>query len=95
MPKKDGYTACQEIRQWEIANGHPHVPMISLSANVMTKGWRESAEAGFTQYSAKPVDWRTLGYLILEVTSPGTPHIFLRDRPMPTELLEAEEGGKN
>ena len=92
MPKKDGYTACQEIRQWEISKGHPHVPMISLSANVMTKGWRESADAGFTQYAAKPVEWRTLGNLILEIVAPGTPHVFLRDRPMPAELLEAEQG---
>ncbi|KAL9123434.1 MAG: hypothetical protein Q9187_000004 [Circinaria calcarea] len=90
MPIKDGYTACREIRRWEVAKGHPHVPMISLSANVMTKGWRESAQAGFTQYAAKPVEWRVLGNLILELVTPGGPHIFLRDRPLPEELEEKE-----
>ena len=90
MPIKDGYTACQDIRRWEVAHGHPHVPMISLSANVMTKGWRESAQAGFTQYAAKPVEWRVLGNLILELVAPDAPHIFLRDRPLPEELEEKE-----
>ena len=56
----------------------------------MTKGWRESAQAGFTQYAAKPVEWRVLGNLILELVAPGGPHIFLRDRPLPEELEEKE-----
>ena len=90
MPKKDGYTACQEIREWESANSYPHVPMISLSANVMTKGWRESAQAGFTQYAAKPVEWRALGNLMLELIASGASHVFLRDRPLPTELLQTD-----
>lgn len=93
MPRKDGNTACREIRAWENANGHPHVPMISLSANVMTKGWRDSADAGFTQYAAKPVEWRILGNLIIDLIKPGVPHIFLKERPMPPELTDGEGRG--
>ena len=93
MPRKDGYTACREIRAWETANGYPHVPMISLSANVMTKGWRDSAEAGFTQYAAKPVEWRILGNLIVDLIKPEAQHIFLRERPIPRELTEEAVGG--
>lgn len=66
--------------------------MISLSANVMRKGWRESADAGFTQYSMKPVEWRDLGHLIVDLVQAGREHVFLRDRPMPRELLLDEEG---
>lgn len=91
MPRMDGYTACRRIREWEYAHKYPHVPMVSLSANVMSKGWRESAEAGFTHYSMKPVEWRDLGNIIVELLAPGTPHIFLRDRPLPPALLELEE----
>ena len=59
--------------------------MISLSANAMTRGWRDSAAAGFTQYASKPVEWRVLGHLIIDIIKPGTPHVFLKDRPMELE----------
>ncbi|MCJ1403096.1 hypothetical protein MMC11_006319 [Xylographa trunciseda] len=91
MPRMDGYTACRKIREWETKHNYPHVPMISLSANVMTKGWRESAEAGFTHYSMKPVEWRDLGHIIVDLLKPDEPHIFLQDRPLPEELLEQQE----
>ncbi|MCJ1435283.1 hypothetical protein MMC27_004655 [Xylographa pallens] len=91
MPRMDGYTACRKIREWETKHNFPHVPMISLSANVMTKGWRESAEAGFTHYSMKPVEWRDLGHIIVDLLKPGEPHIFLRDRPVPGEILDQQE----
>ncbi|MCJ1381649.1 hypothetical protein MMC17_004760 [Xylographa soralifera] len=91
MPRMDGYTACRKIREWETKHDYPHVPMISLSANVMTKGWRESAEAGFTHYSMKPVEWRDLGHIIVDLLKPGEPHIFLRDRPLPEEILDQQE----
>lgn len=86
----DGYTACRRIREWETQHAYPHVPMISLSANVMNKGWRESAEAGFTHYSMKPVEWRDLGHIIVDLLQPDEPHVFLRDRPLPVALLEQE-----
>ncbi|MCJ1246731.1 hypothetical protein MMC30_003940 [Trapelia coarctata] len=91
MPRMDGYTACRRIREWEHKHHHPHVPMVSLSANVMSKGWRESAEAGFTHYSMKPVEWRDLGNIIVELLAPSTPHTFLRDRPLPPALMKLEE----
>ena len=93
MPRKDGYTACREIREWEHQHGHPHVPMISLSANVMAEGRRDSAAAGFTQYATKPVEWRILGNLIVDLVSPGRPHVFLRDRPIRNDEIEVESDG--
>ena len=84
----DGYTACRKIREWEEKHGYPHVAMISLSANVMSKGWRESAEAGFTHYAMKPVEWADLGNIMMDILKPDQPHIFLRDRPLPEELLK-------
>ena len=72
MPRLDGYTACRTIRTWEAENHYPPLPMVSLSANVMTKGWRESAAAGFTHYSMKPVEWRDLGHIIIDILEPGS-----------------------
>ena len=91
MPRMDGYTACRRIREWEDNHSYPHVPMISLSANVMSKGWRESADAGFTHYAMKPVEWRDLGNIIVDLLGPGSSHTFLKDRPLPEELLAQDE----
>lgn len=79
MPVKNGYEACKDIRNWEAANNHPHVPMIALSANVMSEGRRASADAGFTQYTTKPIDLQALGNLLVELLEPGKEHGFLRD----------------
>jgi CheY-like chemotaxis protein len=85
-----GYEACRKIREWEVEHGYAHVPIISLSANVMRHGWRESAANGFTQYCMKPVKFADLGYIIIDLIKPGTPHVFLRDRPVPQEVLDQE-----
>lgn len=82
MPNKDGYETCREIRAWERDNKHPHIPIIALSANIMAEGQRDSAAAGFTQYTTKPVEWRTLGNLLIDLVDPNVPHVFLSDRMM-------------
>ncbi|KAI1388798.1 uncharacterized protein F4822DRAFT_258331 [Hypoxylon trugodes] len=57
MPRKDGYQACREIRQWEShANLRP-MPIIALSANVMSDVQEKCAAAGFSDYVTKPVDF--------------------------------------
>lgn len=80
MPNKDGYETCREIRAWEKQNDYPHIPIIALSANIMAEGQRDSAAAGFTQYTTKPVEWRILGNLLVELVDPNIPHVFLSDR---------------
>ena len=79
MPIKDGYETCRDIRQWETKNSYPPVPIIALSANVISQGQRVSADAGFTQYTTKPVDLQALGNLLISLLEPGKKHVFLRD----------------
>ncbi|KAM5351893.1 hypothetical protein ACJ41O_004616 [Fusarium nematophilum] len=57
MPRKDGYQACREIRQWEMASNHPKMPIIALSANVMSDVQDKCVAAGFSDYVTKPVDF--------------------------------------
>ena len=90
MPLLDGYATCRTIRAWEAENDHAPLPMVSLSAHAMARGWRESAAAGFTHYAIKPVEWRDLGHIIIDILDSGRPHIFLKDRPKPEALLEEE-----
>lgn len=57
MPRKDGYQACREIRQWERAGNSPSMPIIALSANVMSDVQDKCVAAGFSDYVTKPVDF--------------------------------------
>jgi len=57
MPRKDGYQACREIREWEAKGGHKRMPIIALSANVMSDVQEKCVEAGFSNYVTKPVDF--------------------------------------
>lgn len=57
MPRKDGYQACREIRAWEAQGGFGSLPIIALSANVMSDVQEKCVEAGFNDYVTKPVDF--------------------------------------
>ncbi|KAL7819189.1 histidine kinase [Trichoderma aethiopicum] len=57
MPRKDGYQACREIRDWELQCNYPQMPIIALSANVMSDVQEKCAAAGFSDYVTKPVDF--------------------------------------
>lgn len=57
MPRKDGYQACREIRQWEAGSRQARMPIIALSANVMSDVQEKCIEAGFSDYVTKPVDF--------------------------------------
>lgn len=58
MPKKDGYAACREVREWEQhAPDSSKVPIIALSANVMADVQEKCLQAGFDAYVTKPVDF--------------------------------------
>lgn len=57
MPRKDGYQACREIREWEEKDGFKKLPIIALSANVMSDVQDKCVEAGFSDYVTKPVDF--------------------------------------
>ncbi|KAK3989821.1 putative signal transduction histidine-protein kinase [Cladorrhinum sp. PSN332] len=67
MPRKDGYQACREIREWEDkelerlekeqGKEGKRLPIIALSANVMSDVQEKCVEAGFNDYVTKPVDF--------------------------------------
>ncbi|KAL2129945.1 hypothetical protein VTI74DRAFT_7089 [Chaetomium olivicolor] len=60
MPRKDGYQACREVRAWEAQGGFGSLPIIALSANVMSDVQEKCVEAGFNDYITKPVDFINL-----------------------------------
>ncbi len=60
MPRKDGYQACREIRDWEVKGNYSQIPIIALSANVMSDVQEKCVDAGFSDYITKPVDFVAL-----------------------------------
>ncbi|KAL2021132.1 hypothetical protein VTK56DRAFT_7438 [Thermocarpiscus australiensis] len=66
MPRKDGYQACREVRAWEAQGGFGSMPIIALSANVMSDVQEKCVEAGFNDYVTKPVDFIDLSRALLK-----------------------------
>lgn len=81
MPIKNGYEVCEELRAWERENSREPMPIMALSANAMPEEKATAANVGFTDYLTKPVDFNTLGQMMMTLLDPKIPHIFLRDRP--------------
>ena len=72
MPRKDGFQATEEIRAWEKERGAPRVPIVALSANVMSNVADKCELAGFSRFVTKPVDFKVLSLTIKELLpSPG------------------------
>lgn len=55
MPVMDGPTAARAIRELEAASGRRPIPIIGLTANVMTHQIEEYRQAGMTPIVAKPI----------------------------------------
>ncbi|CAG8648326.1 24686_t:CDS:10, partial [Racocetra persica] len=62
MPVKDGFETTAEIRSWEAENltDEPPIPIIALTANVMSDVAEKCFEVGFTSYVSKPVSFSKL-----------------------------------
>ncbi|KAH8151464.1 uncharacterized protein LAJ45_04669 [Morchella importuna] len=75
MPRKDGFQATMEIRAWEQTHNAPRVPIVALSANVMSDVADRCIAAGFSRYVSKPVDFKelssTIKDLLLDPTQSG------------------------
>jgi signal transduction histidine kinase/ActR/RegA family two-component response regulator len=60
MPVTDGLAATREIRRREAASGRLRVPIIALTANVMSHQIAEYAACGMDDHVSKPIDARLL-----------------------------------
>jgi CheY-like chemotaxis protein len=75
----DGFEATEEIRQWEETNLKSHqrrIPIVALSANVMSNVASKCLESGFSTYISKPVNFAILSDVIRSYLLPeGLLHI--------------------
>lgn len=56
MPEVDGFSAAEQIRQWEKATGRQTVPIIALTAHILPEHRERARKAGMNGHMAKPVD---------------------------------------
>jgi two-component system, sensor histidine kinase and response regulator len=88
MPVMDGFTATRRIRELESSGGSPHLPIIALTANVMSEDREKCIAAGMDAHLGKPIEPAQL----IEALSR-----FLKARttapPIDREALRALTGG--
>ncbi|PJE77947.1 Signal transduction histidine-protein kinase BarA [invertebrate metagenome] len=69
MPIMDGYTATENIRQYEIAQQLSSCIIIGLSAHALNEFRSKALDKGMTEYLTKPID-RDLLYAIIDKYMP-------------------------
>jgi two-component system sensor histidine kinase/response regulator len=52
----DGFTATRRIREWELSCGAKRLPIIALTANVMTEDRENCIAAGMDAHLGKPIE---------------------------------------
>ena len=73
MPEVDGCEATRAMRRWEREHGHPHTPILAVTAAALEENRRQTREAGCDMHVTKPVKRATLLRAISDaVTRAGT-----------------------
>ncbi len=69
MPIMSGVEATQNILEWEKENGKKHIPIIALTANVITGDREKYLSAGMDKYLKKPINIEELTSILEEYFS--------------------------
>lgn len=82
MPTLDGYGATQQVRQWEVANGRRHVPIIALTADAFEEDRQRCLAVGMDDFLTKPISvtalTATLSRWLIESPSNTPPLLALK-----------------
>jgi PAS domain S-box-containing protein len=93
MPDMDGLAATRAIRASETTRGVPRVPVIALSASVLSADRRAALEAGMDAFASKPVDLIELSFEISRALGLTERVEKLARRPAAAlQLLDTAEG---
>jgi CheY-like chemotaxis protein len=65
MPIMDGYMATERIRQWEINNKLPRLPIVALTADAYEEDRQHCLAVGMDDYLVKPLDLEKLRAMLV------------------------------
>ncbi|MBS0411499.1 MAG: response regulator [Proteobacteria bacterium] len=80
MPRMDGPTAVRFIRERELAQGRPRIPIVALTANAMTHQVNEYLAAGMDDFVPKPIEVRRLLAALEDVLAGAAERAALKGR---------------
>ncbi|MBV1901063.1 MAG: response regulator, partial [Kordiimonadaceae bacterium] len=83
MPIMDGAEAAQRIRHLEQSTGVKQVPIIGISADVMSEHIRRFKSAGINAFVPKPLDWNEFGRVIQKVMRDSHEQMPVYHSPLP------------
>jgi two-component system, sensor histidine kinase and response regulator len=81
MPIMDGYTACREIRKRKSLKG---LPVIAMTANVMTGDLEKALDAGMNDHIGKPIKIQEIFTTMAKWITPANPV----DQTIPVSTME-------
>lgn len=82
MPELDGYSATEQIRNYEQQTETPHIPVVALTAHVMSGDRQRCIAAGMDDYLSKPLQQEQLRAVIEQwVVVSGSPQESVAYRP--------------
>lgn len=64
MPVLDGFSATEQLRQWEAEEQRPRTPIVALTAHILSEHKERARAAGMDGHMAKPVELSQLRELI-------------------------------
>jgi CheY-like chemotaxis protein len=67
MPLMGGLEATKEIRKYESNFSDKHIPIIALSAHVISTIKDQCIEAGMDDFVSKPIDAKELSAVIIKI----------------------------
>lgn len=65
MPILDGFSATEQLRQWEARERRPHTPVVALTAHILSEHKERARAAGMDGHMSKPVELSQLRELLL------------------------------
>ncbi|UXH78011.1 MHYT domain-containing protein [Roseateles amylovorans] len=90
MPELDGLGATRRIRNFELAQGRSHTPVVALTASVLEEDRQAALAAGMDGFAVKPVEparlfaemGRVLGLTLPAGAAPSPRSAPIEDRPL-------------
>ena len=85
MPGMDGHDATRAVRQWELRQDRPRLPIIALTAHALPADRDKCLAAGMDDHVVKPYSADTLAAAIARWLRPASSREGLAPAPLPAE----------